>query len=491
MRLGRWFSNPFGAFQSQYQSTIDQVEEDLNAGALGLPQAAPWTKRMTQIIIIGLTAGLGWSILARVDVVVDARGKLEPISQSQAIQSRVGGAVTAVLVQEGEQVKQGQLLMQLDKTTQLNQLKALLQQQKQLVEETAVLRAVRQGVPVAALRQKNIELTPELINRAQNRMLLVAQLSGDPSELAPDQRQRYELFQQQIQDLQSATQLAGSSLETQQAEVDSQQTGREFQFNVERQLLTQLQPLLNQGAISRTDFLRRAIDVNTLQSQLNQDRLQKRQLQLSQVQAQIQGRQAIAQTYQDLQRQLTALDSEFDATIQGNQRQLIQVKAQLNQVQDDIKNQDLRAPVDGVVFELGPKLPGVVAQAGQALLKVVPSEALIARVQVANADIANIRTGMPADIRVDAYPFTEFGSVKGVVTKVGGEALAPNEQNVGQTVFPVEVRLEQQFLERRSERFSILPGMSLVANIKVRDRAPISYVAEELIQAFDKMRSVR
>jgi HlyD family secretion protein len=197
----------------------------------------------------------------------------------------------------------------------------------------------------------------------------------------------------------------------------------------------------------------------------------------------------VTETYQDLQRQLAVLDSDFDATIAANQRQMIQVSSQLNQVQLDLKNQDLRAPVDGVVFNLGPKLPGVVAQPGEALLQVVPNESLIARVQVANADIANVQPGMSVDVRLDAYPFTEYGSVKGTVSRVSGEALT--DSTTGQTVFPVEVRLEQQFLERNNERHPILPGMTVVANIRVRERAPISYVADELIKAIDGLRSVR
>ncbi|MBE9180070.1 HlyD family type I secretion periplasmic adaptor subunit [Oculatella sp. LEGE 06141] len=491
MRLRHWLVNPLGALRGHYQTTIDQVEHDLTAGALSLPSPAVWTKRLTQVIIIGMTAGVGWSIMTRVDVVIPARGRLDPISQSQAIQSRVGGVVTAVLVREGEQVKQGQLLMQLDKTALLNQLQTLMLQQEQLVKETAVLRMARQDAPLNSLYQTVGEVPPELMNRVQTRLLLVAQLTNDPSSLSADQRQRYELFEQQLADRVAVTSLQGSSLQTQIASMETQLDKTEFQMQVEQELLSQLQPLLEQGAISRTDFLRRAVDVNALQSQMNQDQLQKRQLQLTQMQAQVTGRQLMTETYQELQSQLAALDAEFDTTIKTNQNQMIQVNSQLNQVQIDLKQQDLRAPVDGIVFNMGPKLPGIVAQPGQSLMQVVPSESLIARVQVANADIANIRVGMPVDVRIDAYPFTEYGSVDGIVTKVGSEALAVSEQNAAQTVFPVEIRLEQQFLERGEERLTLVPGMSLVANIKVRDRSPISYVAEELIKAFDGLKSVR
>jgi hemolysin D len=479
----------FNPLQTLQRKTLEQIEQDSTASAINLPQPAIWTRRLTQVIVIGMTVGIGWSIFARVDVVIASRGKLEPISQSQAVQSRVGGVVTTVLVREGEQVEQGQVLVQLDKTELLNQLQALLLQQDQLVKEVAVLRMARQGTSAETLYREVANVSPELMNRVQTRMLLVAQISRDPSPLPPEQRQRYELFERQLADRLSINQLQGSSLGTQIVELETQLDETGFQLGVEQELLTQLQPLMDEGAISRTDFLRRAVDVNTLQSQMNQNRLQQRQLQLTQLQSQVEASRAVTETYQDLQQQLATLDSEFDATIAANQRQMIQVSSQLNQVQLDLKNQDLRAPVDGVVFDLGPKLPGVVAQPGEALLQVVPNESLIARVQVANADIANIQVGMSVDVRLDAYPFTEYGSVKGTVSRVGGEALT--DPTTGQTSFPIEVRLEQQFLERNDERFPILPGMTLAANIRVRERAPISYVAGELIKAIDGLRSVR
>lgn len=248
---------------------------------------------------------------------------------------------------------------------------------------------------------------------------------------------------------------------------------------------------MEQGAIPRVTLLQRKVGVSELQTQLSKNNLQRRQLEIGQLQTQVETGKSLTEIQQDLQRQLAALDSQFDITIKESQRQLIDVNAKLKQVQLDLKNQDLRAPTDGIVFNLGPKLPGVVSQPGQTLLQVVPNESLIARVQVANADIANIREGMPVDVRVDAYPFTEFGAIKGVVAKVSREAIKANEQAAGPAIFPVEVRLDRQFLERQSKRLTLTPGMSLSTLIKVRQRAPISYVTEEITKAFDGFKSIR
>ncbi|MBF2025180.1 MAG: HlyD family type I secretion periplasmic adaptor subunit [Oscillatoriales cyanobacterium C42_A2020_001] len=490
MRLQQFF-NPFDALKKSYQRTIKRFEQDLENKAVSLPPIAPWTRRLTQVILVGVVAGVGWSVLARIDVVINASGKLEPLSQSQVIQSRAGGVITAVLVQEGDAVNQGQLLLQLDKTPLYTQLQGLLMQRNRLVEEIAVLRIAQQGKPLNTLNQSKTTISPELMNRVQTRLLLVAQLTGDSSSLDPEQRQRFNLFLQQLRDRRTITRLQQSNIQTQIAETEAQigQTG--FQLQTEQELLARIKPLVEEGAIPQTTLLQRRVNVSDLQKQITQNSLQKRQLQIGQIQARAEEEKLMTETQREIQQQLAALDSEFNTIIKENQRQLIEVNSKLNQIKLDLKNQDLRAPIDGVVFNLEPKIPGGVTQPGQALLQVVPNETLTAKVQVANADMANIRVGLPVDVRIDAYPFTEYGAVKGVVSKVGSEAIKPNGQTPGPTVFPVEVRLERQFLERRTERLPITPGMSLVAMIKVRQRAPISYVTEEITKAFDGIKSVR
>jgi hemolysin D len=479
--------NPLRVLQNHHESIVQQIEEEANGGALSLPQPAVWVERITQIMLLGITVTGIWSVVARVDVVVAARGKLEPVSQTQVVQSRVGGVVTAVMVHEGETVKKGQLLMQLDKTPLYDQLETLSEQRGQMIQEVAALRMARQGEFAAATG----ELPPELKNQIQERSLLVSQLSGSPAGLAPDQQQRYALFQQQLNNQLSVNQLQTSTLNAQIAATDSKAAQTGYQLQVEQGLLDKLQPLAESGAIARSDVMKRAVDVSALQSQINQANLQKSQLQLNQQQAQVETQRVQATAYQDVQQQLASLDTQVDTTVKTNERQLLQVASQLKQVQHDLENQDLRAPANGIVVGLVHKLPGVVAQPAQVLLQVVPSESLIARVQVANADIANLQEGMTVDIRIDAYPFTEFGAVKGTVTKISREALPISEQTPGQTAFPIEVKLKTQALDSKGKPLSLVPGMTVGANIKVRSRAPISYVADELIKAWDSLRSTR
>lgn len=482
----RWFRNMVGTLQKRYQSNLEGAEKALDNPALDLPLPSTMSRRTTTIIVMGLTLATGWGFLARVDVVVSSRGKLEPLSASQAIQSRTGGMITSIQVREGEQVEKEQLLMQIDKKPLLTRKDALTRQRDLLVKEVEVLRAAREGRFVLS----GEGLSPELRNRVQDRLLLVAQITGDDSGLAPAQHQRYQLFRQQLQNQVSINSLRVSALQTQVSGADAQLSTTSGRLKVEQEIVDRLQPLVKAGAISRNSYLQRVLEVSNLENQVVQNRVQKSELMSNAMQAQADGSQTVGQFFQGLQRELAAIDTQIDTVIKDDQRQLIQINAQLEQTNLDLEQQDLRSPVTGVVFDLGQRVPGVLAQPGQVLLQVVPNESLIARVQVANKDIGSIREGMPVEVRIDAFPFTEFGSVKGVVSKVGSDAV-PIDRTGQATAFPVEIRLDKQFLEKRQERFNLTPGMATSANIKIESRAPISFVFGEIVRAFDGLRSAR
>jgi HlyD family secretion protein len=136
------------------------------------------------------------------------------------------------------------------------------------------------------------------------------------------------------------------------------------------------------------------------------------------------------------------------------------------------------------------KIPGAVTQPGQPIMQVTPDEALTVRLQVANADIANLRPGLPVDIRVDAYPITEFGSLRGSVTQVGSDAVA--SENASQpSFFPVEVQIDPLSLQPQGDgkELTLTPGMTVTGNVKTGQRSPISFVAEQILRAIDELKA--
>lgn len=484
----RGFQQLVNRLRKRVNTGVEQVQEKLDSPAVDLLPRTRVVQWILWSMIGGCTIGFAWSLLARIDVVVAARGKLEPESSSQPVQSRAGGVVTAVLVQEGQAVEEGQLLMQLDKTQLLNQLEGLSRQRAPLVQKIAVLRVVRQGQSPQVLQ--SIALPPELASRIQDRGLLVAQLTGNPAGLDALEQQRYDLFQQQVRDRQAVNTLQARALATQQVGTTSDITTTTAQLRAQQAQLSRLTALVRAGGISQADYMNRVAQVNALQNQLTQQRVQQQQTTLDWMQSGVEGRQSVRDLYQQTQAELAQLDRDIDASVEQDVKQVEQIDSQMEQLKTDLATQDLRAPVDGWVLSLEAKIPGAVTQPGQPIMQVTPDEALTVRLQVANADIANLRPGLPVDIRVDAYPITEFGSLQGSVTQVGSDAVA--SENASQpSFFPVEVQIDPLSLQPQGDgkELTLTPGMTVTGNVKTGQRSPISFVAEQILRAIDELKA--
>ena len=134
----------------------------------------------------------------------------------------------------------------------------------------------------------------------------------------------------------------------------------------------------------------------------------------------------------------------------------------------NIRYQDVRSPADGVVFDLKPTGPGFVAQGSEPVMKVVPFDALQAKVEIESSDIGFVQVGRPAEISIDSFPATDFGVLLGTVKGIASDALPPDERH--QTYrFPATISLDSQQLKLKSGRsLPLQVGMSLSANIKLR-----------------------
>ena len=165
-----------------------------------------------------------------------------------------------------------------------------------------------------------------------------------------------------------------------------------------------------------------------------------------------------------------------------------------------LRYQQLRSPVDGVVFDLKPTSRGFTAQSTQTVMKVVPMGSLEAKVEVPSNKIGFVQVPqgcpenrdacMSADISIDSFPASDFGVLKGKVIRVGSDALKPDPQEQRQELsFPVTIQLDDQQLKLKTG--SSLPlqvGMSLTANIKLRK---VSYLQLLLGEFQDKAESLQ
>ena len=174
----------------------------------------------------------------------------------------------------------------------------------------------------------------------------------------------------------------------------------------------------------------------------------------------------LMQTKVDRFRQSSILEGQLKQL----RTELKDLEARITNTSVTLKYQTLRAPVDGVVFNLKAKSAGYAARDTETVLKIVPFDQLEAKVEVPSSDIGFVRTGMKADLSIDSFPASDFGVVEGKVIRVGSDALAPSQVELrNEYTFPTTIELSTQELQlKNGSNLPLQVGMSLTANIKLR-----------------------
>jgi HlyD family secretion protein len=220
---------------------------------------------------------------------------------------------------------------------------------------------------------------------------------------------------------------------------DTEQQVLQRNLGLEQQILNRLATLKSSGAAAELQVLQQNNKVREVEGELEKVQV-------------------------DRNRQTAIIQQQ----IQQINGELADLRSRLTELSVNIRYQDLRSPVDGVVFDLKPKGPGFVAQTSEPVMKIVPFSDLQAKVEIASSDIGFVRVGKPVDVSIDSFPATDFGVLQGTLTSIGSDALAPDERNQVYR-FPAVVDLSSQQLRLKSgQALPLQVGMSLTANIKLR-----------------------
>ena len=251
------------------------------------------------------------------------------------------------------------------------------------------------------------------------------------------------------------------SIQAREQSLRERMDGLSRSLATEKEIYGNIVPLAKQGGIQRNQLLQQRNRVEQLESEISQARA----------------------NLQEVQAQLLKMKQESLRELADLERQLVEVK--------DTQNKEvLAAPVDGVIYGLVPSSPGYAASAGETLVKVVPGGVLEAKVYVTNRDVGFLNKGMQAQVRVDAFPYTQFGAIDGKLKSVGSLPLEADQQNP-QPRFPAYISLDRDYLTKGQDRFEISAGQSVQANLVLRDKRVITLLTDAVQKAFDALRSIR
>ena len=168
-----------------------------------------------------------------------------------------------------------------------------------------------------------------------------------------------------------------------------------------------------------------------------------------------------------------------------------ELKGSLNQIRNQLKNEFIRAPISGIVFDLKADNNNYVATNAETLLKIVPKGKLGGEVNIGNEDIGFIKKGQEVKVRVNSFPYTEYGEINGKVSRIGADALPPNKV-VPFYHFPVDIILDKSNLETRDGlKIPLQAGMTITTNMKLRDRRLITLLSDLFSNKSESLKRLR
>ena len=270
----------------------------------------------------------------------------------------------------------------------------------------------------------------------------------------------------------------------QQLQLKKQERERINELNREQLASTRANLQLEQEILGRFDSLAKEGGVKDIQFLQQRNKVQELKGELTKLE--IDGRRQVNQIDQQIE--------QIDAELAGLRSERAQLNANLTEVRVTNKNQTLRAPVDGIVFDLKLNNPGYVSQSmsSEVMMKVVPFNTLEADVMIPSNKIGFVRQGQAADISIDSFPASDFGVLEGTVESVGANALPPDPQQMREGyTFPAVIKLASQQLKLSSgKELPLQVGMSLTANIKLRSVSYLQLLLNTFQSKTDSLRQL-
>jgi HlyD family secretion protein len=468
---------------------------------LMMQPSSKWSRAILWTIMSVAAIGVGWASVAKIEEAIPARGKLEPEGTVKEVQVPVNGVVKSVHIKDGQAVKKGDLLLELDPTMSSAQMQSLQSVRTVLTQENQFYQAQMQGIDVAPSGQipaQFLALTRSRAAIVADDQLLRIQISGgNRSGLNSQQREQMQSNQAELAARAANALLDGEQLKQQLKQTAIRLDSARSTYSVNQQILDNLTPLVQSGGMAQVQFLKHKQDTGTSQAEVKQLEQEIERLKFAITQAQtkekstfVSERRTFIDKLASNTQRLAEIDSEFGKVIVENKKKIAELDGQIRQVQQTLKYGEVRSPADGIVFDLKANTPGFVATSAEPVLKIVPSEALVAKVSITNQDIGFVREGLPVDVRIDSFPFSEFGDVKGTLNWIGSDVLPPTQIQPYYT-FPAKIKLQRQALQINGRKIALQSGMSINANIKIRQRTVMSIFTDQFTKLVESLNYVR
>lgn len=412
----------------------------------------PMPRRLAWLLSMLFFIALGWAWFGRVDIVAVAPGRIVVSERTKVIQPLESSVVKHVLVKDGDRVRAGQVLVELDPTMASADVSSVQEQYRMALSEEvrakALLKAMDTGKP-------HLEIPP-------------ATTLGLDSQMVAQQ------FQSEWLDLYSKREQLQAEILRKEAELDTSKA-----------LLEKLESTLPLAQRRERDF-EELVSKGFISGHATQDRARERiEMERDLVTQKARVAEAHAAVTQ-AQHALEAFRAEARRSLHDRWREGASKRAQLGSESMKALRRErltqLRSPIDGVVQQLAVHSVGGVVTSAQTLMVVVPeADEVIALVQVANLDIGFVDVGQEVTVKLETFPYTKYGTISATVSVLGADAVT--DERTGVSTYPATLKLDRSNMHVDGKQVAISPGMNVTAEIRTGDRRVIEYLLSPIVRA--------
>jgi membrane fusion protein, adhesin transport system len=413
----------------------------------------PRTSRLILTCTLALfLIGLIWAHFAILDEVKRGNGRVIPTRQIQVVQSLEGGIVGAILVDEGAIVSQGQTLMRIEDTKFASEFGEIRERRAAMAARVVRLETEAAGKDKLVFPDELDKAAPKAV--AAEKSLYDARarkLAQDIDVVAQQETQR----RRELDEYSATETKLTETLKLLQREVDLTRN------------------LFQQKVVPEIEMLRVDRQASEMRGQIEVIKASKAKAEA-----------AIQEAQSRLQNAKTTLRAQADEDLAKSRGDLAVLDENIKAAKDRVFRTDLRSPVHGIVNKLNVTTIGAVVQPGANVMDVVPlDDTLLVEGRIKPQDIAFIRAGQDAVVKVTAYDSSVFGSLKGKVERISADAIVDEKAERGggeknEAFYRVIVRTDKNHLGTTEHPLPIIPGMVTTVEVLTGSKSVLDYLVK-------------
>jgi len=393
-----------------------------------------------------------WARSAQLDEVTRGEGQVIPSGQVQVVQNLEGGIVAAINVREGELVEKGQVLLKIDNVTAASDLREGRARELALSGLISRLETEVSGKNAIEFSKDVLQEAPEIAQREKE--LFQSRKAGLDAEVDILRRQEEQRRQELV-------------------ELEGRLDKLEGSYSLAKEELDMTQPMVEQGVAPQVDLLRLKRQVNDIRGDADATRL-----------AIPRAKSALAEASRRISERIQRFRSDTLKELNDARASISVVQANVSAQQDKVTRTDVRAPVRGTIKQIMVNTIGGVIRPGEDLVEIVPIEdTLLVEARIRPSDVAFLRPGLPATVKVTAYDYSIYGSLPAKLEDISADTITDEK---GEKFYRIRLRTDRNYIGNEDKPLPIIAGMTVQTDILTGKKTVLDYLLKPILKARER-----